>query len=233
MNIFNNSECICCGNKSSIFQVCPECQKNFLSINFDFPRCNNCGKTLISEDELCSECKENPVLVSCDSVFPIFSYMIWKKDLLFFWKMEGKRFFAFFFAKKIYEVYKRKYDSLPIVPVPPRPKKIWNTGWDQINDVKNILHIFYKIPVINLLQRTEKGQQKKRSRQERINHRGADYLFHPKKISSNKGGKATILEEVVLIDDILTTGVTLETCARILKENGVKKVHAITVFIAE
>jgi predicted amidophosphoribosyltransferase len=34
---------------------------------------------------------------------------------------------------------------------------------------------------------------------------------------------------VVLIDDVSTTGATLESCARVLKEMGVREVRALTV----
>ena len=40
-------------------------------------------------------------------------------------------------------------------------------------------------------------------------------------------------EKVLIIDDILTTGITLENCALALKNAGVEKVCAITVFIAD
>lgn len=215
-------KCICCGKNGSILNVCRECQKKYLSVDFTSSRCSNCGKKLISEEDLCFECRENRVLSSVDSVFPIFSYSIWKKDLLFMWKMQGARLYAFFFAKKIFEVYKQKFAGLSIVPIPPRPQKILKTGWDQIHDIQMILEFFYRVPIVHLLKRTEKEQQKKRNRQERLSHTGTDYVFEGK----------TVPESVVLIDDILTTGVTIETCSRILKKNGVKKVHAITVFIA-
>ena len=39
--------------------------------------------------------------------------------------------------------------------------------------------------------------------------------------------------DVLIIDDILTTGITLENCALALKNAGVEEVCAITVFIAD
>lgn len=38
-----------------------------------------------------------------------------------------------------------------------------------------------------------------------------------------------ITDNVILFDDVWTTGVTLKTCARILKRSGVKKVWAVTI----
>jgi predicted amidophosphoribosyltransferase len=45
--------------------------------------------------------------------------------------------------------------------------------------------------------------------------------------------KKELPKKVVIIDDILTTGVTLENCALALKNAGVETVCAITVFIAD
>ncbi len=39
-------------------------------------------------------------------------------------------------------------------------------------------------------------------------------------------------KEIVIIDDIMTTGSTLESCARALKEGGVERIHAVTLFYA-
>ncbi|MBQ5473006.1 MAG: hypothetical protein IIT58_13525, partial [Treponema sp.] len=38
---------------------------------------------------------------------------------------------------------------------------------------------------------------------------------------------------VCIIDDVITTGSTIECCARILKNHGAKKVYAISLFIVD
>jgi predicted amidophosphoribosyltransferase len=47
--------------------------------------------------------------------------------------------------------------------------------------------------------------------------------------------RATMLEGhiVVLIDDVRTTGATLDACAHVLKDAGVKEVRALTLALAE
>jgi len=228
--VFLFKKCLCCGNPSGIFQICKKCENDFL-VPYDFAvaHCAVCGKKLISENDICCECRENAVIQNLDSVYPLFSYKLWKKDLLFNWKMLGKRYYAFYFAAKIFSVYDKKFKGLPIVPVPPRPLKIYKKGWDQIRDLVNVLKIFYKIPVVPLLIRTEKNEQKKKNRSERLNGNTA-YRFNQKLLSKKQFCSP---KEVVLIDDILTTGVTVENCCEVLKKNGVEKVHAITVFIAD
>ena len=101
--IFLFKKCLCCGNPSGIFQICKKCENDFL-VPYDFAvaHCSVCGKKLISENDICCECRENAVIQNLDSVYPLFSYKLWKKDLLVNWKMLGKRYYAFYFAAKIY-----------------------------------------------------------------------------------------------------------------------------------
>ena len=41
--------------------------------------------------------------------------------------------------------------------------------------------------------------------------------------------RARVAGRVVLVDDVMTTGATLHECARVLKTNGTKEVHALTL----
>ncbi|MGP1588017.1 MAG: ComF family protein [Treponemataceae bacterium] len=222
----SNQYCCSCGKISGIIPLCKNCTKKLVP-DFSSLRCSNCGKLLISEDSICTDCRENPVISNLDKIFPLYSYRLWKKELLFKWKIEGQRNLVFFFALQIFSVYNRYFSNIPIVPIPPRPGKIRKNGWDQVNDLTLYLKKIYKINILPLLERVEITQQKKLSRMQRLEHRGKSYVL------SKKSKKMKIPESVVLIDDILTTGVTLDSCAQILKEWGVKKVYAITLFIAD
>lgn len=94
-----------------------------------------------------------------------------------------------------------------------------------MQDIANLLHNAYGHTIIPLLTRIERKQQKKLGREERLHQMG--HLYKLKKNIKK------IPEEVVIIDDIMTTGVTLENCAEVLKKAGVKKVYAVTLFIAD
>ena len=114
-----------------------------------------------------------------------------------------------------------------IVPVPPRPNKIKKQGWDQIDDLIKFIKLQSNVKVMNLLKRTETLQQKKLNREQRLAHKGSAFILD--KRFENK----ELPKKVLIIDDILTTGITLENCALALKNAGVETVSAITVFIAD
>ncbi len=216
--------CVRCGSASS-YILCPSCLYVYMHPNYEIQRCKNCGKQLISEQSLCINCREEPLLIHTDSVYPIHSYRSWKKELLFKWKIEGDRTFSLKAAELCHEVLTSKYFNIPLVPVPPRPGKIRNKGWDQINDICCLLNRVYGHRILKLLIRNEKKQQKTLTREERIHQMGLLYGINSKTL--------IIPEEVVLIDDLMTTGVTVENCASILKKSGVGKVHVVTLFIAD
>ena len=174
--------------------------------------------------EKCMKCRVEPVLKSTDSVLPLFSYRLWNRELMFRWKMQEERSFSPFFARLLYEVL-RKIEAAAIVPVPPRKGKIRKNGWDQIEELCSFLEKRYGLKVLRLLERNTSGQQKKLSRQQRLESIKTAYSLKP--------GIFKLPQSVCLIDDVCTTGSTLESCAEILKKAGVQKVNAVTLFTVD
>lgn len=227
-------KCVSCGKKAFVVPFCASCIKRFLSrIKLGFKKCKICGKPLVSEIGLCSDCKKNPVLKSTDGVYPLISYRMWKKKLLFSWKMQGKRslssFFAMLIKEKIVDLEYENCCSLPVVPVPPRPGKIREKGWDQIDEICTFLNKGWKIEILKILKRNSKTQQKKLDRVQRLEGIGTAYSLVP----NSKLLKTKIPRKVVLVDDVSTTGSTIENCAALLKKAGVEKVFVITLFMVD
>lgn len=228
--------CLCCGKRTILLPLCKKCAKNFKIESLQTEKkCKNCGKPLLSEIEVCSACRNGAIIKSSNQVFPLQTYRLWKKNLLFSWKMEEMRNLSLFFAelveKKILQIEKKFCENLPIVPVPPRPNKIREKGWDQIDELCFYLKNAYNRKILKLLYRKTKIQQKKLDRVHRLQTIGSSYF----PINENKIKKICkkLPESVILLDDVLTTGSTIEDCSRILKEIGVKKVYAITLFIVD
>lgn len=230
-------ECVFCGHRTFSMPLCGECSQK-LFLNFALPderRCAKCGKLLLSEETLCSSCRGKSVLSYADSVFPLWSYRLWMKSLLFEWKINGCRslspLFALALEKALVNIY-GKQRLVPLVPVPPRPGKIKKTGWDQIDELCNILHSCYGRSVVHLIKRVSDVQQKKLNRENRLSTSFSSYrpIFKEAFRLKNKG---LLPEEVVLIDDVMTTGATIETCSAILKRLGVRKVQVITLLIVD
>ena len=232
---FGQEQCCVCGKDSCAVPICKTCiEKKLFSFNSPGEkRCSICGKVLVSEDGKCMDCRESPVLQHTDFVFPLYPYRLWNKMLLFEWKIQNKRALSLILAKAVYKALCFLFPSNlpPVVPVPPRPGKIRARGWDQIDDLCIYLSKMYGVKILKLLERTTSKQQKKLDREERLKTKGKSYIL--RQDFSSWSIKHQIPEEAVLLDDVLTTGITVENCAVLLKEAGVIKVNALTLFIVD
>lgn len=235
VSIFFNgfTSCVICGKSAGIYHICKQCQGKYFSndVIFKDSRCCSCGKILISTKEKCMECRENIVIPSVNNIFTVFPYRLWNKELMFFWKSTEIRSLSFFFARILHQVLENFNEKI-IVPVPPRPGKINEKGWDQIDEICKILEQIYKYKILKILKRHSSNQQKKLGREDRINTIGKNYTFCnmqtiQKEIKKNK---ISFPEKVCLLDDVCTTGSTIESCSSVLKQIGVKEVSVVTLF---
>jgi ComF family protein len=184
-------------------------------------KCNLCGKPLISEIDICLSCR-NDTPKSYDRLWVIFPYTGIYRKLLHAYKFGRNLALASFFAEKILEVIAENpvLRDAGLVPVPPRPGKIKETGWDQVEYlVRQILSQSKETPVCRCLKRRKSKVQKKLDRKERLeNMKGRIYLQNPPP------------KTALIIDDVITTGSTLEVCSEVLKEGGAQKVYGLCLF---
>src|SRR4029079_11362641 len=109
-------------------------------------------------------------------------------------------------------------DAACVVPVPLHPTRRLHRGCNQPGDLAR--HI--GLPVIHALRRTrDTATQTGLSAARR--HRNVRDAFAPTRAAGQVAGLT-----VVLIDDVSTTGATLDACARALKAAGAKEVRALT-----
>ena len=184
-------------------------------------RCNLCGRPLISEIDYCLSCR-NKNDHSYDCLWVIFPYTGKYRKLLTAYKFKKNLALADFLTEKILEI-KNENPVLKdafIVPVPPRPGKIKDTGWDQIDYlVRRMKKIDKKLIICRCLKRSKSKVQKRLNRTERIeNLKGRIYPC------------AEVPQTALIIDDVITTGSTIEVCSAVLKQNGAKKVYGLCLF---
>lgn len=110
-----------------------------------------------------------------------------------------------------------------LVPVPLENKKLRSRGYNQSKELAKELGLILKIPLINdvLLKSKATKPQMELSKTERENNlAGAFIIKNPEKISGKK---------IFLVDDVYTTGSTMEECARTLRTASAKSVWGITL----
>ena len=107
-----------------------------------------------------------------------------------------------------------------VVPVPLHPRREYSRGFNQAHD----LAIHLGPPVLPLLRRVVYTQsQIELPKHERHRNVRDAFLFRP-----DPGSRIPDPGVVVLIDDVATTGATLDSCATVLKGSGVREVRALT-----
>ena len=116
--------------------------------------------------------------------------------------------------------------SWPLVPVPLHRKRLRHRHFNQAEEISRALAKHTGLPVLKALRRTRQTEtQTLLSRKQRMeNLRGAfEITRHGRRwIESSPDG-------AVLIDDVLTTGSTVNECAKTLRRAGFRKVFVVTV----
>ncbi|MCF6147780.1 MAG: ComF family protein [Candidatus Kuenenia sp.] len=114
-----------------------------------------------------------------------------------------------------------------MVPVPLYWRKKLQRGFNQSELIAREIHrIFLKpLSVKNLIRIKNTVSQTKLSKSKRYaNVRKAFFIKDPALVEGKR---------VLLVDDVLTTGLTMQECAKKLKETGVKSVHLFVLAIAD
>ena len=110
-----------------------------------------------------------------------------------------------------------------LMPVPIAPKKERERGYNQSAVVAKILSLYYRAPLQtkNLIKIKNTPNQVGLKKEERWgNIAGAFSVRQPEKI---------VGKTIFLVDDVFTTGATMEEAARVLKLAGAKKVWGIAI----
>ncbi len=224
---------VCKAPAESALPLCKNCIKEKIDAALqerqEHPEnfCTHCGRLLISEQGVCTSCRlreEENEENFCDRIFSIFSYQDKIGKTLTQWKIFNQRGFADFFARVVFKFIERKADlqNIPLVPVPPRPKKIKTKGWDQIEDLAVQLEANHNIKIFRALKRDDGSSQKSlSSKMRKTNLKGKIHL---------KSEGLKISETLIILDDVMTTGATLNLCAKTLKEAGCKTVYGLCLF---
>jgi ComF family protein len=215
--------CVLCGEREgesgTSIPLCARCIQSLVPIGGR--RCGRCGKELYSEQEFCYACRNNERV--CEEVYPIFRYADESARLLRSYKSGKRRSLAPFWAELFAGLIDTRWPERLIVPVPPRPEKLKRKEWDQIEAIARILER-RGYPVHRLLARKVDTQQKRLNREMRKKNAEKAYMVIP-----SMAGE--VASSILLIDDVYTTGATIEACANALLINGAASVAALVIAI--
>lgn len=203
--------------------VCRRCRDKILYVQEPF--CLKCGKQLQHEEqEYCEDCKKNRHLYIQGSALYDYGSMA---DSIFRFKYAGRMEYADFYGRELYE---RKAGWLSmvqpdaLVPVPIHAARKRKRGYNQAELVARHLSSLCGVPVNNSLiyRPKQTAPLKDLSHSERQNN-----LKRAFKIRQND----VKLNTIVIIDDIYTTGSTIDSMARVLHGAGITEVYFVALTI--
>lgn len=207
-------------------QVCRECFAKLMRVMP--PHCMKCGKTLEDlEEEYCGDCSAIPK--SFQRGFPVFFYEDPLKSALYDFKYKNQREYAAFFAECIDKHCGKELEGLGLdglVPVPVHPRKKKMRGYNQAELLAVELSERILVPVYRnyLERRQDTNPQKELNDKARMNNL---------KNAFQLSGNAIKLKKVLLVDDIYTSGATIEACTKVLLSAGVCEVYYTSVAIGK
>ena len=203
ISVKKNFECIGCKRNTPFGQTCYLCEKT-----------NSVGQLLIAAD------LKNP-LVEKMLKFLKYKFIIDMEQPL---SVLMKKYLKWLTLDKKFNVF----EANPLlVPVPLHPRRLNWRGFNQSELLAKHLADTFQIEMVgDIIERTVNTvpQADIKEREERLKNLNG--------IFSARGGKNGIKisgREILLIDDICTTGATLNECAKVLKENGARKVVCLVV----
>ena len=203
-------------------EVCEKCVPSLVWIRQ--PICAKCGKELVSEtDEYCLDCTRRKKSFEYGrSLLNYNEAMAWSMGQI---KYNNRREFLDFYAK---EMAKRlgsviaRMDAQALVPVPVHAHRLKTRGFNQAKELADRLSPFLGLAVCDdlLVREKDTTPQKELGPAQRLAN--LQKAFRANEVPANLTG-------VILVDDIYTTGSTIEACTRALKVAGVKRVYFLAL----
>lgn len=205
--------------------LCKMCGEGLSPILSD--RCKKCGKPLPDrETEYCRDCLN--VRHAFEEGFAAFPYSGKIQGSLLRFKQGGRKEYAPFYARAIYlsgQAFLDRNHPEVIIPIPMDPVRRRQRGYNQAELLADQLSLLTGIPLDRKLlgkkYRPGKAQKLLNHAQRRKN------LQKSYRIRGRNPG----YQRVLLVDDIFTTGSTIDAAALLLKKAGVKQVWFCTVAI--
>ncbi|MDI6801682.1 MAG: ComF family protein [Thermodesulfovibrionales bacterium] len=214
LNLLFPSKCPVCGNHSDSYLYSPICKNCWSGIErYTGPSCGICGTPTVSpHTTTCGNCLKSRPLFSKVLYYGIYDGIL--KEAIHLLKFNG--------VKRLSKPLGFLLSELPlpqangIVSVPLHHSRLWKREFNQTASISRFLSKKLKIPLMPDVIRKIKDTplQTDVTGKERFQN-----LKNAFSVSGNVSGL-----ELLLVDDVITTGATVRECAKALKKAGAKSI---------
>ena len=200
-----------------------------------FPRkCIFCQRILeLEESDVCAECQmELPIydvtpksVTGAEACISVFFYEKNVREAILRYKFGRKEIYAQYFGKLMAAAYSAKcpqtIDAITWVPI--SKERMRERGFNQAQRLAEEVGNSRNLPLIKTLKKTENNpaqSQMQSAAQRRANVRGVYLPVDPQQ---------WVGKQLLLVDDVVTTGSTLAECCRVLLTAGAAGVYCLTL----
>lgn len=209
--------CVACGRPVSRVNrhICAECLDK---IDFVHDGCPVCSGMLV--DGECGICNSRQIYFDRNII--VMEYEGTAKAIITGYKFAARRRMAALVAELCFD---RVSELLPetdyVTAVPSSAKKKWKRGFNQSEEIARLIARKSGRPYVPLLR--ELGHSEKQKTLGLSNR----FLNVLGRYSLSSKGKSRKTGSVLIVDDVFTTGATINECARILKDSGFDPVFSL------
>jgi len=214
---------ICEKSCSAEFGLCEECLAKIRYI--PYPYCTKCGRGCSAGDDLCPECRDNATS-AVEKAWSCCYYTDTVKDCIHLFKYRGYAGLADIFGYIMLEFAEKNglFENIDfIVPVPMHSSKKRERSYNHAELLARFIakRSFVSLDSKNLKKIKWTQSQSELDKAKRLNNVKDTFLVIDKEIFRDKS--------ILLIDDVYTTGATINECAGTLLSSGSKKVFSFTL----
>lgn len=215
--------CPICGRRGSQRHICQICLEEWAELADGLIPCAKCGRFKKAEggETSCQECREHePLYAIARCVAP---YEDSVRDVLHSFKFSGRRELAYplgeLMASLVASLFPYRLLAA-VIPVPLHENRLQERGFNQALLLAGVVSKMLRIPLVPnaLIRSRETHSQTSLSREQRqSNLKGA--FVAGDDVLPLKG------EAVLLVDDVYTTGATIQECCTVLLNAGVGEIY--------
>lgn len=205
------------------FLWCPDCRESLPLITG--PRCLKCGKTVWDFGELCDDCRTSHHRF--DEGVGLCLYDEQMRTILSAFKYKGRKVYGEPLGLLLAEegaVYIKKWQISAVVPVPIHRSRFRTRGYNQAAVLAKAAAERWQMPVLEdaVVRQKETRAMKMLGREARLqNLQGA----------FREGTTSVRGLNVLIVDDIYTTGATVDVMTEVLKNAGARAVYFLSICI--
>lgn len=223
--------CAVCGNIvcDNLYEnVCLNCKNIFQLVRE--PRCKKCSKPILNPElEFCLDCDRKEAYF--DKGFALWVYDKYTKKSIADFKYGKRKEYLNYYVQESVNQYKKEFSKLAIdaiIPVPLHPLKQHDRGFNQAGLIAKGIAKHLETSIIEdvLLRKRKTMPQKELNNKERM--KNLLEAFYVDKLAWKRYHR---IRNIMLVDDIYTTGSTINACAKALYVLPIKKVYFFALCI--